>query len=139
MDPLLASLKVAGSGLAAQSTRLRIVSENLANAMSTGKTPGADPYRRKTITFSNELDRVSGVTLVRAGAVGVDRAPFNVEYDPGNPAADANGNVTRPNVNMIVELADMRESNRAYEADLQSIKQTRDLLSMTIDLLKGAP
>lgn len=137
MDPLFASLKVAGSGLAAQSTRLRVVSENLANSLSSGKTTGADPYRRKTVTFNSELDRASGVALVRPGAVGVDRSPFNVEYDPGNPAADANGNVTLPNVNMIVEMADMREANRAYEANLQSVKQTRDLLAMTIDLLKG--
>ncbi|BDV33002.1 MULTISPECIES: flagellar basal body rod protein FlgC [Methylocystis] len=137
MDPLFASLKVAGSGLAAQSTRLRVVSENLANALSSGKTAGADPYRRKTVTFNSELDRASGVALVRTSAVGVDRSPFNVEYDPGNPAADSNGNVTLPNVNMIVEMSDMREANRAYEADLQTMKQTRDLLSMTIDLLKG--
>lgn len=137
MDPLFASLKVAGSGLAAQSTRLRVVSENLANALSSGKTAGADPYRRKTVTFNSELDRASGVALVRTSAVGVDRSPFNVEYDPGNPAADTNGNVTLPNVNMIVEMSDMREANRAYEADLQAMKQTRDLLSMTIDLLKG--
>lgn len=137
MDPLFASLKVAGSGLAAQSARLRVVSENLANSLSSGKTAGADPYRRKTLTFNSELDRASGVALVRTSAVGVDRSPFNVEYDPGNPAADANGNVTLPNVNMIVEMSDMREANRAYEADLQAMKQTRDLLSMTIDLLKG--
>ncbi len=139
MDPLVASLKIAGSGLAAQSARLRVVSENLANAMSTGKTAGADPYRRKTISFASELDRVSGAALVHAGPVGTDLSPFNVEHDPGNPAADANGNVLLPNVNTIVELADMREANRAYEADLQTMKQTRDLLSMTIDLLKGAP
>ena len=137
IDSLIASMKVAGSGLSAQSTRLRVVSENLANAMSTGKTAGADPYRRKTIAFASELDRASGATLVKAGAIGVDNTAFNVEHDPGNPAADANGNVRLPNVNTIVELADMREANRAYEANLQSIKQTRDLLSMTIDLLKG--
>jgi flagellar basal-body rod protein FlgC len=137
MDPLVASIKVAGSGLAAQSTRLRVVSENLANAMSTGKTAGAEPYRRKTISFSSELDRVSGGALVHTGSVGTDQSPFNVEHDPGNPAADANGNVLLPNVNTIVELADMREANRAYEADLQTMKQSRDLLSMTIDLLRG--
>ncbi|HEY8163080.1 MAG: flagellar basal body rod protein FlgC [Methylocystis sp.] len=139
MDPLVASQKVAGSGLAAQSARLRVVSENLANAMSTGQTAGADPYRRKTISFASELDRVSGAALVRVGPVGTDRAPFNVEHDPGNPAADANGNVLVPNVNTIVELADMREANRAYEANLQTMKQTQSLLSMTIDLLKGNP
>lgn len=139
MDPLSASLKIAGSGLAAQSARLRIVSENLANAMSAGKTPDSDPYRRKTISFVSELDRASSASLVRIGAIGIDRAPFNVEHDPGNPAADANGDVKLPNVNMITELADMREANRAYEADIQTMKQTRDLISMTIDLLRGAP
>lgn len=137
MDPLLTSIKVAGSGLSAQSTRLRVVSENLANSMSTGNTPGADPYRRKTVAFTSELDRASGAEMVQTRALGVDQSPFQVEYDPGNPAADEKGYVTRPNVNMIVEMADMREANRAYEADLQSMKQSRDLLSMTIDLLRG--
>jgi flagellar basal-body rod protein FlgC len=138
IDPLDASMKVAGAGLAAQSARLRVVSENMANAQSTGKTPGADPYARKTISFVNELDRASGTRLVRVNAIGVDSSPFAVEHDPGNPAADANGDVKRPNVNLLVEMGDMREANRAYEADLQIMKQTRDLLSMTIDLLKGA-
>jgi flagellar basal-body rod protein FlgC len=139
MDALDASLKVAGSGLAAQSARLRIVSENMANAQSTGKTAGAAPYARKTISFINEMDRASGVSLVHVNAIGNDPTPFSIEHDPGNPAADANGDVRTPNVNMLVEMADMREANRAYEADLQIMKQTRDLLAMTIDLLKGAP
>ncbi|MCX7899504.1 MAG: flagellar basal body rod protein FlgC [Methylocystis sp.] len=138
MDGLTASLKVAGSGLAAQSTRLRVVAENMANAQSTGKTRGADPYQRKTISFTNELDRAMGLRLVRVNAIGVDTSPFSVEHDPGNPAADANGDVKRPNVNLIVEMGDMREANRAYEANLQIMKQSRDLLAMTIDLLKGA-
>ncbi|WP_442756315.1 flagellar basal body rod protein FlgC [Methylocystis sp. JAN1] len=138
IDPLDASLKIAGAGLAAQSARLRVVSENMANAQSTGRTPGADPYARKTISFVNELERASGVRLLRVGAIGVDPTPFAVERDPGNPAADANGDVKRPNVNLLVEMGDMREANRAYEADLQIMKQTRDLLSMTVDLLKGA-
>lgn len=136
-DPLSDSLKVAASGLAAQSARLRVVAENMANAQSTGKTPGATPYARKTISFSNELDRASGVRMVRVNDVGVDRAPFAVEHDPGNPAADANGDVRRPNVNPLVEMSDMREANRSYEANLQVMKQSRDLLAMTIDLLKG--
>ncbi len=138
IDSLAASLKVAGAGLAAQSTRLRIVAENMANAQSTAKTRGADPYTRKTISFANELDRAAGLRLVRVGGIGVDHAPFNIEHDPGNPAADANGDVKRPNVNLLVEMGDMREANRGYEADLQIMKQSRDLLSMTIDLLKGA-
>lgn len=138
MDPLSASLKVAGAGLAAQSARLRVVAENMANAQSTGRTAGADPYQRKTIAFANEMDRAAGLQLVRVNAIGVDQTPFGIEHDPGNPAADANGDVKRPNVNLLVEMSDMREANRAYEADLQIMKQSRDLLSMTVDLLKGA-
>ena len=138
MDALQASMKIAGSGLEAQSSRLRVVAENMANARSTGATAGANPYARKTVSFANELDRASGVDLVRVSALGVDRAPFRVEHDPGNPAADRNGNVKYPNVNILAEVADMREANRAYEANLQIMKQTRDLLSMTVDLLKGS-
>lgn len=138
IDPLDASMKIAGAGLAAQSARLRVVSENMANAQSTGKSAGADPYARKTISFVNEMDRALGVPLVRVNAIGVDPSPFAIEHDPGNPAADANGDVKRPNVNVLVEMGDMREANRAYEADLQIMKQTRELLAMTVDLLKGA-
>ncbi|BBU61651.1 flagellar basal-body rod protein FlgC [Methylosinus sp. C49] len=138
MDALEASMKISGAGLEAQSSRLRVVAENMANARSTGQTAGANPYVRKTVTFANELDRASGAELVHIGAVGVDRTPFRVEHDPGNPAADKNGNVKFPNVNILTEVADMREANRAYEANLQVMKQTRDLLTMTIDLLKGS-
>lgn len=137
-DPLDASLKIAGSGLAAQSARLRVVSENLANAQSTGRVAGGDPYRRKTISFAEELDRASGAKLVRVGSIGTDPTPFAIEHDPGHPAADASGDVKRPNVNMLVEMGDLREANRAYEANLQIMKQTRDLVAMTVDLLKGA-
>jgi flagellar basal-body rod protein FlgC len=137
-DPLLASLRVAGSGLEAQSTRLRIVSENIANARTTGDTPGADPYRRKTITFGAELDRVTGAQTVEVKKLGVDRGDFIEEYDPGNPAADERGIVKMPNVNVLIEMADMRESNRTYEANLQTIKQTREMISQTIALLKAS-
>ena len=119
IDPLQISLKIAASGLDAQSTRMRIVSENIANAQSTGRTPGADPYRRKTITFETELDRASDAPLVKIGDIGVDKTPFELEHEPGNPAADANGYVKMPNVNMLIEMADMREANRSYEANLQ--------------------
>ncbi len=138
IDALQASLRVAGAGLSAQSARLRVVSENLANAQSTGATPGADPYRRKTITFQNEFDRLAGMDVVKVNLIGVDPGNFEVEQDPGNPAADEKGMVKMPNVNMISEMSDMREANRSYEADLQVIKQSRDLISMTIDLLKGS-
>ncbi|ACE89725.1 flagellar basal body rod protein FlgC [Rhizobium phaseoli] len=137
MDPLSAAMKIAGSGLEAQSTRLRIVSENIANARSTGDTPGADPYRRKTITFGQQMDRASGVETVNVKKVGVDEGDFSTEFDPSNPAADAKGVVKLPNVNVLVEMADMREANRSYDANLQTIKQTRDLISSTIDLLKS--
>jgi len=138
MDPLSAASKIAGSGLEVQSTRLRIVSENIANARSTGDTPGADPYRRKTVTFGSELDRVSGVERVTVKKLGVDRGDFINEYDPGNPAADANGMVKMPNVNILIEMADMREANGSYDANLQVIRQTRDLVASTIDLLKAS-
>jgi flagellar basal-body rod protein FlgC len=138
IDALQAALRVAGSGLAAQSARLRVTTENIANAQSTGPTPGSDPYRRKTITFDSELDRATGVNLVSIKDVGTDPTDFVAVQDPGNPAADSTGMVKMPNVNMISEIADMREANRSYEADLQVMKQSRDLISMTIDLLKGS-
>ena len=138
MDPLTASLKISASGLEAQSARLRVVSENLANARSTGDVPGADPYRRKTVSFAQELDRAAGVETVEIKKIGVDKSDFRTEYDPGNPAADVNGVVKYPNVNILVEMADMREANRSYEANLQSIRQARDLINSTIDLLRSS-
>ncbi|MDX0466631.1 flagellar basal body rod protein FlgC [Sinorhizobium medicae] len=138
MDPLTSALKVSASGLQAESTRLRIVSENIANARSTGDAPGTDPYRRKTISFAAEVDRASGASLVEVERLGTDDSNFNVEFDPGNPAADEKGMVKLPNVNILIEMADMREANRAYEANLQTIKQARDLISQTIDLLRAS-
>jgi flagellar basal-body rod protein FlgC len=137
MDALTAALKVAASGLGAQSERLRVVSENLANAQSTGSTPGADPYRRKTITFQSEVDRATGGSLVEVSAINRDPSDFPIEFQPGNEAADDKGYVKMPNVNTLVEMADMSEANRSYEANLQVIKQARDLISMTIDLMRN--
>lgn len=137
MDALVASLKVASSGLGAQSERLRVVSENLANAQSTGDAPGADPYRRKTISFAAELDRATGGSLVEIDRIGRDDSAFPVEYMPGHQAADEAGYVKMPNVNVMLEMADMSEANRSYEANLQLIRQTRELISMTIDLMRG--
>ena len=137
IDGLTASLKVAASGLEAQSMRLRIVSENLANAESAGKTAGADPYRRKDVLFQTELDRASGAELVEVAGTRADPLAFRLEFQPGHPAADAAGYVKLPNVNMIVELADMKQANRSYEANLQVVKQAREMLSMTIDLLRS--
>ena len=136
-DALISAMKTSASGLEAQSMRVRIISENLANAQSTGSTPGSDPFRRKTITFGEELDRMSGATLVDVKSVQTDQTPFGLEFDPGNPAANAAGYVKMPNVNLILEMADMREANRSYESNLQVVKQSREMISMTIDLLRG--
>jgi flagellar basal-body rod protein FlgC len=137
MDALSAALKVAASGLTAQSERLRVVSENLANSQSTGQTPGSDPYRRKTISFAAELDRTSGTSTVEVAEIGRDDTEFPVEYQPGHEAANDAGYVKMPNVNVLIEMADMREANRSYTANLQVIKQARELISMTIDLMRN--
>ncbi len=137
-DPLQTSLRIAASGLEAQSTRLRIVSENIANAQSTGASAGGDPYARKTVSFESALDRATGADLVAVKSIGTDQTPFKLERDPGNPAADAEGMVKMPNVDVLVELADMREANRSYEANLQVAKQSADMLSATVALMKDA-
>jgi flagellar basal-body rod protein FlgC len=135
-DPLIASAKSAAAGLFAQSARMRVVSENIANASTTGKTPGSDPYQRKTISFDSVMDDKAGVDLVQVDQIARDETPFETQYMPGNPAADDKGMVKMPNVNMLVELADMREASRSYTANTQVIKQVRELVSMTIDLMR---
>jgi flagellar basal-body rod protein FlgC len=137
MNDMLKSMSVAASGLQAQGTRLRVISENLANASSTAEAPGQDPYRRKTVTFAAELDKAIGADQVKVKRVGTDPAPFREIYEPSHPAADANGHVKLPNVNMLIELADMREAQRSYEANLQMIEQARTMLLRTIDLLRS--
>ena len=135
-DPLQASLRIGASGLEAQSKRLRVVSENLANAQSTGRTSGADPYTRKTISFESEVDD-AGTNLVKVAGIDQPHTQYRVEHRPGHPAADANGFVKLPNVDVMVEVADMREANRSFEANLQVIRQAREMISMTIDLLRS--
>lgn len=137
LDPLSATFRIAASGLEAQSTRMRVVAENLANAESTGSTPGADPYRRKLVSFDNALDRAAGVDLVSVKRVSADQRPFRMSYDPSHPAADEKGYVKLPNVDTLVELADMKEANRSYQACLQVWRQARELHAMTLDLLKA--
>ena len=138
-DPFVTAANSASHGLFAQSTRMRVLSENIANADTTGKTPGSDPYRRKTISFREMVDdgdTGDGVDMVGVDKIARDEAPFRTEYMPGHPAADDKGYVKMPNVDMLVELADMREASRAYTANTQVIKQVRELVSMTIDLLR---
>jgi len=133
---LLDSLKVSASGLKAQATRLRTISENLANANSTATTPGGDPYRRKIPTFRAVLDRVLGVTMVEPGKVALDNSQFEMRYDPANPAADDKGYVKLPNVNSLIELADMREAERSYDANLKVIEASRSMLQRALDILR---
>ncbi|RLQ88821.1 flagellar basal body rod protein FlgC [Notoacmeibacter ruber] len=137
MDPLLSSLRVSSSGLEAQSQRLKIVSENIANANSTASVPDGDPFRRKTVSFQSEMDRTSGAVNVNVSEVGRDNSDFPLEFDPGNPAANAEGYVKLPNVNVLVEMTDMREANQSYEANLQVMRQVRELVSLTIDMMNS--
>ena len=136
-DLLLAPLRAASAGLTAQSERMLVAAQNIANARTTGNAPGADPYRRKTISFRSELDRASGLELVTVARLGRDPSPFKVVYDPGHPAAGKDGFVKMPNVDMLVETADLRDANRMYQANLQVVKQAREVISLTIDLLRA--
>jgi flagellar basal-body rod protein FlgC len=116
---------------------MRIISENIANADSTPQSPGADPYRRKVPTFRSELDRTLDTQLIELGKVQTDSSAFRVKYEPGHPAADINGNVKYPNVNPLVEMTDMRDAQRSYEANINVISATRRMIQRTIDILKA--
>lgn len=130
------ALRISAAGMTAQATRLRVVAENIANRDSTGQSPGADPYRRKTVSFGARLDREAGVETVQVRRV--DRAPgeFPRRFDPAHPAADADGYVRTPNVDSIVENMDMREANRSYAANLAVLETTRGMLSRAIEALR---
>lgn len=133
----LKTLTIAASGLRAQAGRMRVISENIANADSTPQSPGANPYRRKVPTFRAEFDRALDAQLVELGKVRTDTSEFRLKYEPGHPAADSNGNVKYPNVNPLVEMTDMREAQRSYEANINVISATRRMIQRTIDILKA--
>lgn len=136
MTDIMNALVISANGMRAQGTRIRVISENIANSETTGLTPGADPYTRQTISFVNELDRELGIPLVEVGSIGNDtETPFAIEYKPDHPAADENGYVKMPNVNPMLELMDVREAQRSYEANLGILEQSRTMISKTIDLL----
>ena len=137
MADFLKTMTIAASGLRAQAGRMRIISENIANADSTPATPGANPYRRKVPTFNSELDRSLEARVVSMGKVDTDKSDFRLKYEPGHPSADANGNVKYPNVNPLVEMTDMREAQRSYEANIKVISATRRMLQRTLDILKA--
>jgi flagellar basal-body rod protein FlgC len=130
------ALRISAAGMQAQSTRLRVVAENLANRDSTGETPGAEPYRRKTITFRNRMDRELGTATVRVGRIGTAAGDFPQRFDPSHPAADARGYVRMPNVDSMMETMDMREAQRSYAANLQVLEVTRGMLTRTIEALR---
>jgi flagellar basal-body rod protein FlgC len=132
----LKTMAIAASGLRAQAGRMRIISENIANADSTPSGPGGQPYRRKIPTFQSEVDRALDVKLVELGKTRTDNSEFRLKYEPGHPAADKNGNVRYPNVNPLLEMTDMREAQRSYEANINVISATRRMLQRTIDILK---
>jgi flagellar basal-body rod protein FlgC len=133
----LKSIAIAASGLRAQAGRMRVISENVANADSTAQRPGGDPYRRKIPTFRSEMDRALGAQVVALGRVRPDPTDFQTKHMPGHPAADAAGNVKLPNVNSLVELTDMREAQRSYEANINVIGATRRMIQRTLEILKA--
>ena len=135
MTNLLNALSIAASGMKAQGTRMRVISENIANSESTSQTPGGEPYRRKVLTFKDMLDRATGADMVQANKVMPDASDFSLKYDPSHPAANADGYVLMPNVNPLIEMADMREAERSYEANLSVIQSTKTMLSHTLSLL----
>jgi len=129
------SMSVAASGMRAQTERMKTISENIANANSTSPIKGADPYRRKVATIKPDFDRELDATLVKAGKPVPDKSEFRSQYDPGNPNADKQGYVKLPNVDSLVEIMDMREAQRSYEADLSVMESTKQMLAKTVDLL----
>ena len=130
------SMGIATSGLRAQAGRMRVISENIANADSTAPTSGGEPYRRKVPSFSSALDRTLDAKVVTLGKIRDDPTAFHSKYEPSNPAADATGYVKYPNVNPMVEMTDMREAQRSYEANLNIISATRQMIQRTLDILK---
>ena len=133
----LKSITIAASGLRAQAGRMRIISENIANADSTAANSTADPYRRKIPTFHAEVDRALGARVVELGRIATDKSQFRTKYQPGHPAADASGNVKYPNVNSLVEMTDMRDAQRSYEANVNVISAARRMIQRTIEILKA--
>jgi flagellar basal-body rod protein FlgC len=133
----LKSIAIAASGLRAQAGRMRVIAENIANADSTAPTAGAEPYRRKIATFRSEVDRAVEAQVVGLGRVKTDPTDFRLKHEPGHPSADANGNVKYPNVNSLVEMMDLREAQRSYEANINVIGASRRMIQRTIEILKS--
>ena len=133
---LIKSIKISTAGMRVQGTRLRVISENIANADSLPSGQGDEPYRRKQVSFKNTLDRALDDKKVQIDKIEVDKKEFDKKYDPQHPAADENGYVAVPNVNPLVEMMDMREAQRSYEANLSIIQVSKSMLTRTIDMLR---
>ena len=136
MADLTDALNISAAGMKAQGVRVRIIAENMANSDSTAQTAGADPYRRKLITFKNALDKELGVRTVQVNQIKPDNTEFGQKYDPGNPAADETGYVKSSNVNGLIEMMDMRQAQRSYEANLNVLTMSKTMLQRTIDVLR---
>lgn len=136
MDDLYKSMRISAAGMKAQGTRLRVIAENIANAESLPQSPQGEPYRRKTVTFKNVLDRKLGFQTVKIDRTVPDSRPFERQYIPHHPAADPDGYVQAPNVNSLIEIADMREAERSYEANLTVIKTSKAMLKGALDILR---
>jgi flagellar basal-body rod protein FlgC len=130
------ALNISAAGMDAQNTRLQVIAENIANADTTGTTPGSAPYQRQTVTFSDQMDQATGMPLVEASQIGTDPTPDPSKYDPGNPAANAQGYVKEPNVNAMVEIMDMQQAERSYSANLAVLQTSHTMLSRTLALLQ---
>lgn len=130
------TLSLSAKGMSAQGERLKVIAENIANSATTGSSPGADPYRRKTVVFANTLDRSLGTNTVSVSQVTQDSSPFPTHFDPASPAADATGYVKTPNVSSFVEVMDMKEAQRSYAANLNVMETTRGMMTRTVDLLR---
>lgn len=135
--PLTQAMATAASGMSTQALRMRVAAENIANASSTAAIPGGDPYRRKLLSFGQMTDRATGAQLVRMGAIQGDQRAFRTQFDPAHPAADEQGYVKLPNVDPLIEQADLRSAGRSYEASMAVLQQARSLYGKTLDILRS--
>ena len=136
MDDIIRTMRISGAGMRVQGQRLRVIAQNIANADSLATDPNGKPYRRKTITFRNEFDKAIGMDTVRVHKVKPDMSAFGKRFDPSHPAADADGYVLTPNVNRLIEMSDMREAQRSYEANLNVVRTSKKMLTNAIDMLR---